>query len=69
MEHTYLECLQHGEIILRPATKIKNYINGSLRKRKHISPENFLQIQTKDTPDRDKIIFAIEPKNNPKTSS
>ena len=26
MEHTCSECLRRGEIILRPATKITNYI-------------------------------------------
>ena len=26
MEHTFSECLRHGEIILRPPTKITNYI-------------------------------------------
>ena len=47
MEHTCSECLRRGEIILRPATKITNHIDGSLGKdlkgqvkRKHISPES-----------------------------
>ena len=47
MEHTCSECLRRGEIILRPATKIKNHIDGSLGKdlkgqvkRKHTSPES-----------------------------
>ena len=32
MELTCLECLKSGEIILRPATKIINHIDGSLGK-------------------------------------
>ena len=58
MEHTCSECLRRGEIILRPATKITNHIDGSLGKdlkgqvkRKHISPEECLKIEMKDNPD------------------
>ena len=60
MEHTCSELLGRGEIILKPATKITNHIDGKnvtqkdlkgVSKEKHIPPEKCLQIQTKDNPD------------------
>ena len=62
MKHTCSECLECGEIVLRPVTKITIHIDGSFGKaihkylkgqvkRKHISPEKCLKIQRKDNPD------------------
>ena len=36
MEHTCCECLQHGYIILRPATKITNHNDDKIMKQLYI---------------------------------
>ena len=40
MEHNFSECLRRGDIILRPAIKIANHIDGSLESSiKYVSSE------------------------------
>ena len=77
MEHTCSKCLGHGEIILRPATKITNYILmvpwGNITwkdlkrklKRKHKKKsQKKVKIQTKDNLDMPWKIYQVLQNNS-----